>query len=329
MRAVVVPEPGGPEALRLGDVPDPVPGPRQVLVDVAATAVNRADVMQRQGNYPPPPGAPDVLGLELSGTIAQLGEGVMGWSAGDRVMAVVPGGGYAQRAAVDAATLLPVPDAVDLVAAAAIPEVFTTVYDNVFLRGRLGRGETLLVHGGTSGIGTAAIQLARRAGARVIVTASTPEKLAAAEAQGADVGIDYRQSDFLEAAMEATGGRGVDVLLDVVGGPYLDRNLRALAIEGRLVVIGLQGGPQAELDLRRMLARRLTIAASALRSRSVEEKAALAARVRADVLPGFADGSLHPVVDRVLDLDQVAEAHRIMEEGEHVGKIVLRIAGNL
>jgi putative PIG3 family NAD(P)H quinone oxidoreductase len=324
MRAVVVPEPGGPEALRLVERPDPEPGPGEALVAVAATAVNRADVLQRRGHYPPPPGSTDVLGLEFAGTVAALGPGAEGWAVGDRVMAVVAGGGYAELAVADARTLLPVPDGLDLVAAAAVPEVFTTVYDAVLLRGRLAAGETLLVHGGTSGIGTAALQLARRAGARVLVTASSRAKLDAARALGADDAVDYTSEDFVERARAATGGRGVDVVLDVVGGPYLARNLAALAVEGRLVVIGLQGGARAELDLGALLPRRLSVAGATLRARSVEEKAALAAGLRDDVLPGFADGSLRPVVDRVLDLADVAEAHRVLEAGEHVGKIVLR-----
>jgi putative PIG3 family NAD(P)H quinone oxidoreductase len=328
MRAVVAPEPGGPEVLRVVQRPDPRPGPGEALIAVAATAVNRADVLQRRGMYPPPQGTTDVLGLEAAGTVAALGDRVQGWSVGDRVMAVLAGGGYAELAVADARTLLAVPDGMDLVEAAAIPEVFTTVFDNVFLRGRLAAGETLLVHGGSSGIGTAAVQMAKRAGARVFVTASSPAKLAAAGELGADLGIDYVQEDFSERVVAETDGRGVDVILDVVGGPYLDRHMAALAIEGRLVIIGLQGGATAELDLRRLLSRRLTVAASSLRARSVDEKAALAERVRRDVLPGFADGSLRPVVDRVLDLDQAAEAHRVMESGEHIGMIVLRTRTN-
>lgn len=327
MRAVVAPEPGGPEALRVVERPDPEPGPDQVLVRVAATAVNRADVLQRQGAYPPPEGAGDVLGLELSGTVLALGEGVDDWAVGEQVMAVVAAGGYAELAVVPAATLLAVPPGVDLVSAAAVPEVFTTVYDAVFLRGQLAEGETLLVHGGSSGIGTAAVQLARYGRARVIVTASTPAKIEAAVALGADAGIDYRREDFVARALALTDGRGVDVILDVVGGAYLARNLEALAVEGRLVVIAVQGGRTAELDLGRLMRRRQTVTAATLRARPVEAKAALAARIRTDVLPGFADGSLRPVVDRVLDLDDVAEAHRVLEAGEHVGKVVLRVNG--
>lgn len=324
VRAVVVSEPGGPEALRLVERDDPSPGPGDALVAVHATAVNRADVLQRRGHYAPPPGASEVLGLELAGEIVGLGDGVEGWSIGDPVMAVVGGGGYAELAAVPAVTLLGVPSSLGLVEAAAVPEVLTTVWDNVVLRGRLTADETLLVHGGSSGIGTMAVQVGRRLGSRVLVTASSPAKLAAAAALGAQAGIDYSTEDFVDRAMELTDGRGVDVLLDVVGGSYLDRNLRALAVEGRLVVIGLQGGARAELDLGLMLSRRLSVAASSLRARSTEEKAALAAVVARDALPGFEDGSLRPVVDRVLPLERVADAHRAMEAGEHVGKLVLR-----
>lgn len=325
MRAVIAPEPGGPEALKLVDVREPEPGPGEVLVRVAATALNRADLLQRQGLYRPPPGASDVLGLELAGIVAALGPGVEDWETGDEVMAVVGSGGYGELAAVPASCLLPVPAGMALVEAAAIPEVFTTVYDNVFLRGRLAAGETLLVHGGSSGIGTAAIQLARRAGARVLVTASSPAKLEAARDLGAHLGINYTRQDFVDAVREATGGRGVEVILDVVGGSYLARNLDALAIEGRLVIIGLQGGARAEINLGQMLARRLTVAASSLRARPVEEKAALATALRRDVLPGFDDGTLHPVIHRTLSLDDVVEAHRLMESGDHIGKIVLRV----
>lgn len=325
MRCVVVEEPGGPEALQIVKRDDPEPGRGEVVVAVGATAVNRADVMQRKGHYPPPRGATDVLGLELAGRIEELGEGVDGWAEGDEVMAVVAGGGYAERCVVPAACLLSVPAGLSITDAAAIPEVFTTVYDNVGVRGRLAGGETLLVHGGSSGIGTAAILLARRLGARVLVTASSSEKLQTALDLGAEVGIDYTEEDFVERAKEVTDGRGVDVILDVVGGAYLARNLEALALDGRLVIIGLQGGSSAELSLGTLLSRRLSVMASSLRARSVEEKALVAEGMRRDVLPGFADGSLHPVVDRVLGLDEVAEAHRLMEAGEHRGKLVLRM----
>ncbi|MPZ89492.1 MAG: zinc-binding dehydrogenase [Nitriliruptorales bacterium] len=325
MRAVIAPEPGGPEALKLVETPDPTPGPGEALVRVEATALNRADLMQRKGHYPPPPGASEALGLELAGTVIALGAGARGWAVGDEAMAVVSGGGYAELAAVPASCLLPVPTGVSLIEAAAIPEVFTTVYDNMLLRGRLAGGETVLVHGGSSGIGTAAIQLARRAGARVLVTASSQAKLEAAARLGAEVGIDYTTQDFVVAAREATDGRGVNVILDVVGGRYLARNLDALALEGRLVIIGLQGGAEAEVNLGQMLSRRLSVAASSLRARSVEEKAGLAERMRRVVLPGFSDGTLRPVIDRVLSLDEVAEAHRLMDAGDHIGKIVLQV----
>lgn len=325
MRAVLVPEPGGPEAFRIVDRPVPEPGPTDLLVTVHATAVNRADLLQREGRYPPPAGAPDVLGLELAGEVAAVGPHVTGWEVGDRVCAVVGGGGYAEAAVVPAATAMPVPDGLGMEEAAAVPEVFATAYDNLLVRGRLRADETALVHGGSSGVGTAAIQLARRIGARVLVTAGSAEKIDACARLGADAGINYRTEDFAERAVALTGGRGVDVILDVVGGPYLEPNLRALALEGRLVVIGLMGGASAELPLGRLLARRLSVAASTLRARSVEDKAALAQQLVADVWPGFADGSLRPVIDRVLPLEQVAEAHRVVGTSEHIGKVVLRV----
>lgn len=323
MRAITAPEPGGPAALRLVDVPDPQPGRGELLVAVAAAGVNRADVLQRQGRYPPPPGAGDVLGLELAGEVVATGAGVEGWRAGDRVCAVVAGGGYAELALVPAATALPWPEGSGAVEAAAVPEVFTTAYDNLVQRGRLAAGETVLVHGGGSGVGTAAIQLARRHGCRVLITAGSAEKLAACVDLGADAGIDYHREDFVERARELTRGRGVDVVLDLVGGDYLGRNLRALAVEGRLVVIGLQGGGRGDLELGLLMARRLTITGSTLRARSVEDKAALAARLREQVWPGFADGSLRPVVDRTFPLERAAQAHELMEASGHVGKIVL------
>ena len=326
MRAVIAPDPGGLEALQVVDRPVPQPRPDEVLVEVVATAVNRADLMQRRGLYPPPEGASDVLGLEAAGRISAVGDQVSGWSQGDRVMAVVAGGGYAEYVTVPAGCLLAVPDRLDLVAAGGVPEVFATVYDNVFLRGRLREGETLLVHGGSSGIGTAAVQMACRAGATVFVTASSRSKLDAAERLGAHLGIDYTTEDFVERVRDATDGRGVDVILDVVGGAYLDRNVSALAIEGRLVIIGLQGGARAELDLGLLLRRRLSVAASSLRARSDEAKATLSAHLREHVVPDLAEGHLEPVIDRVLPLEDVREAHRVMEAGEHTGKIVLQVS---
>lgn len=326
MRAITAPEPGGPQALRVVDLPDPQAGRGELLVRVWAAGVNRADVLQRQGRYPPPPGAGDVLGLEVAGQVVAIGPGVEDWRTGDRVCALLAGGGYAELAVVPTATALPWPRGTDAVGAAAVPEVFTTAQDNLFHRGRLARGETVLVHGGGSGVGTAAIQLARRHGCRVLVTAGSPEKLAACADLGAHAGIDYRREDFLERARELTGGRGVDVILDLVGADYLGRNLRALAVEGRLVVIGLQGGGRGEIDLGLLLARRLTMTGSTLRARSVDEKAALAEHMRAQVWPGFADGSLRPVVDRTFPLARAAEAHELMEASGHVGKIVLEVA---
>lgn len=327
MRAVTAPEAGGPEALRLGDRPDPRPAADELLVRVAATAVNRADVMQRRGLYPPPPGATDILGLEIAGTVVEVGADVDGWAVGDELCAVLTGGGYAELAVVPAVVALPLPAGLTLVEAAAVPEVFATAYDNVLVRGRLAAGETALVHGGASGVGTAAIQLIVRAGARALVTAGTSERVAVCRQLGATDGFVYRGADIPAEVAARTNGRGVDVILDVVGGPYLEPNLRSLAPEGRLVIIGLQGGPTAEADLRLMLSRRLTVMASALRARPLQAKAELMRRLVEHVWPGFADGSLRPVIDRVLPLPQVAEAHRVMEASEHVGKIVLEVAG--
>ncbi|MGH8902744.1 MAG: NAD(P)H-quinone oxidoreductase [Egibacteraceae bacterium] len=326
MKAITAPRPGGPEQLELVDLPNPEPGPGELLVHVHATAVNRADVLQRRGRYPPPPGASDVLGLEMAGVIAALGDGVAGWSVGDEVCALLPGGGYAEQAVVPAEVAMPLPPSLDLVEAAAVPEAFTTAWDNLFNRGRLASGGTVLLHGGASGVGTAAIQLARRRGCEVLVTAGSPRKLAFCTELGAKGGIDYREcQDFDVRVGELTGGRGVDVVLDIIGGGYLARNLRCLAVEGRLVIIGLMGGASAEVDLGLMLTRRLTITASTLRARSVEAKATLARQLVAEVWPGFADGSLRPVIDRVLPLEKAAQAHAAMEASEHIGKIVLTV----
>lgn len=326
MRAVVATRPGDPDVLAHVEVPDPVPGPADLLVRVRATALNRADLLQRRGLYPPPPGATHVLGLDVAGVVAETGDEVTGWAVGDRVCAVVAGGGYAQFAVVPGHHALPVPSGLDFAQAAAIPEVFTTAWDNVFTRGRLAVDEHLLVHGGSSGVGTAAVQLARRAGAHVAVTASTPEKQRTCMDLGAAVAIDYTTEDFVARTDRWTQGRGVDVILDMVGGAYLDANLRALAPEGRLVIIGLQEGSRTQIDLAAVLQRRLTVTGSTLRARSRQEKAVVAQTVRAHVLPGFDDGSLRPVVDRVLDWGEVVDAHRAMEAGGHIGKIVLEIS---
>jgi len=326
MKAITASAPGGPEQLELVHRPDPQPGPGELLVHIRATAVNRADLLQRRGIYPPPPGASDVLGLEMAGVIAGLGEGVSGWSVGDQVCAVLASGGYAEQAVVPAEMVMPLPPGLDLVEAAAVPEAFTTAWDNLFNRGRLAPGETVLVHGGASGVGTAAIQLARWRGCEALVTAGSPRKLWLCAELGAKAGINYREEpDFDARARELTGGRGVDVVLDIIGGPYLARNLHCLAIEGRLVIIGLMGGATAELALGQLLTRRLTITASILRARPVEAKAALARQLVAEVWPGFADGSLRPVIDRVLPLAKAAEAHAVMEASEHAGKIVLAV----
>ena len=323
MRVVEVAEPGPPGVLRVGVRPTPSPGAGEVLIHVAAAGVNRADTMQREGRYPPPPGASDVPGLEVSGTVAAAGAGVSEPAAGGEVCALLAGGGYAEYCLAPAVQCLPIPARVPLVEAAALPEAYATVWTNVVDRGRLQEGETLLVHGGSSGIGTAAIQLARRFGARVFATAGTPAKCAACVALGAERAIDYRREDFAAALREAAGGRGVDLILDVVGGAYLERNVASLAVEGRLVIIGLMEGARAELDLARLMSRRLTVTGATLRARAVEEKAAIVAALRERVWPWFATGALRPVVHASYPLADAAEAHRVMESSVHVGKLLL------
>jgi putative PIG3 family NAD(P)H quinone oxidoreductase len=330
MRAVTVSGPGGPEVLGWGEVPDPVAGPGEVVVDVAATAVNRADLLQRAGRYPPPRGASEVLGLECSGVVSEVGEGVTGWSVGDEVCALLAGGGYAERVAVPAGQLLPRPAGVELATAAALPEVTCTVWSNVFTLAGLRRGETFLVHGGSSGIGTMAVQLAARAGARVFTTAGSAAKLAFCRELGAEVTIAYRDEDFVERVREETGGAGVDVVLDNMGAAYLARNVDALAVGGRLVVIGMQGGTRAELDLGKLLAKRASVAATALRSRPLDGpggKAEIVAAVRAHVWPDVERGVVRPVVDRRLPMSRAAEAHRVVEASEHIGKVLLLPGG--
>src|ERR687889_2896217 len=326
MRAVTISEPGSPDVLGWSEVPEPVCGPGEVLVDVAATAVNRADLLQRQGFYPPPPGASDILGLECSGVISEVGEGVTGWSDGDEVCALLAGGGYAERVAVPAGQLLPRPAGVELATSAAPPEVTCTVWSNVFQLAGLRRGETFLVHGGSSGIGTMAIQLAARAGAQVFTTAGTTAKLDFCRELGAEVGINYRDEDFVERVREETEGAGVDVVLDNMGAKYLARNVDVLATGGRLVCIGMQGGTKAELDLGKLMRKRASVNATTLRARPAtgpDGKAEIVAAVRHDVWPDVERGVVRPIVDRRLPMSQAAEAHRVVDASEHVGKVLL------
>jgi NADPH:quinone reductase len=326
MRAVVMEGFGGPEVLRLGDAPRRRPGPGQVLVRVAATSVNRADLQQRAGNYPPPPGESEILGLEVAGVIAELGPGVTGWRAGDRVMTLVGGGGYADHALAPASTLLPVPDGLDLVQAAAITEVWITAYLNVFREAGLQPGETLLVHGGASGVGTAAIQLAKALGpSPVIVTVGSADKAAACKALGADHAILYKDEDFPQRVLELTDKRGANVILDHIGAKYLEPNLACLALYGRLVIIGLLGGASAELNIGRLMVKRQRLIGSVLRARPVEEKARITAAFREQVLPRFARGELSPVIHAVLPLEQARQAHELMAANANTGKLVLQV----
>jgi putative PIG3 family NAD(P)H quinone oxidoreductase len=326
MRAVTMSEPGGPDVLGWGEVPDPVCGPGEVVVEVEAAAVNRADLLQRQGFYPPPPGASEILGLECSGVIAEVGDGVADWARGDEVCALLSGGGYAERVAVPAGQLLPRPAGVELVTAAALPEVVCTVWSNVFMLAGLRRGESLLVHGGAGGIGTMAIQLGVRAGARVFATAGSEAKLQFCRELGAEVLINYREEDFAERVSDETGGAGVDVILDIIGAKYLAANVRSLATGGRLVGIGMQGGTKAELDLGLLMRKRAAIHATTLRARPATGrggKAEIVAAVRHDVWPDVERGVVRPIVDRRLPMARAAEAHRAVEAGEHIGKVLL------
>ena len=333
MRAIEIATPGPPDVLRLVDRPDPVPGPGEVLIAVVAAGVNRPDLMQRRGKYPPPKGSSDIPGLEVAGRIAAIGpddaqgapQSATGrvWRTGDEVCALVAGGGYAERCLAPGVQCLPIPAGLSPVEAAALPETYFTVWTNLFDRARLAGGEWVLVHGGTSGIGTTAIQLAAARGARVLATAGTPEKCAAAAALGATRAINYRTEDFVEVVGTATEGRGVDVVLDIVGGAYTARNLDCLARDGRLVVIGLQGGETADISLRTLLVRRLTITGSTLRIRTPAEKGTIAAALEREVWPLVASGRVRPVVAATLPLAQAAEAHRRLEGGDVIGKIVL------
>ncbi|MCW2582091.1 MAG: quinone oxidoreductase, family [Klenkia sp.] len=320
MRAITIESPGGPEVLVWGEAPDPVCGPGEVVVDVVATAVNRADLLQRQGRYPVPPGASEILGLECSGIVSEVGEGVTGWKVGDEVCALLSGGGYAERVAVPAGQVLPKPAGVELATAAALPEVVCTVWSNVFMLAGLQRGETFLVHGGSSGIGTMAIQLAVRAGARVATTAGSQAKLDFCRELGAEVLVNYRETDFVEAVGQA------DVVLDNMGAAYLSRNVDVLAPDGRIVVIGMQGGVKGELDLGTLLRKRGTVHATALRGRPAtgrHSKADIVAAVRHDVWPDVERGVVRPIVDRRLPMSRAAEGHQVLEESSHIGKVLL------
>ncbi len=323
----MITEPGGPEVLEVQEVPDPTPGPDDVLIRVAATAINRADLLQRQGNYPPPDGASPYLGMECAGTIAAVGETVAGWEVGDQVCALLAGGGYAEQVAVPVGQLLPVPAGVSLVDAAALPEAACTVWSMVFgpLAGRLQPGERFLVHGGSSGIGTMAIQVAHRFGAEVFCTAGTKRKVDVCRSLGADHPINYREEEFEEVVRELTDGAGLDVLLDNMGASYLPRNIAALGVGGRLIVLGLQGGVRGELNLGAVLSKRITIHAAGLRGRSLAQKAEIVAETQANVWPMIESGAVRPIVDRVLTLDDAGEAHRLVDSSEHIGKVVLRV----
>jgi putative PIG3 family NAD(P)H quinone oxidoreductase len=323
MRAVVITEPGRPEVLQWAEVPDPVPGPGDVLINVAAAGVNRADLLQRQGFYPPPPGAPPYPGMECSGRIVEAGPEVTRWSPGDEVCALLAGGGYAEKVAVPAGQVMPVPDGLGVTESAALPEAACTVYSNVYQVGRLAEGETLLVHGGASGIGTFAIQLAKANGARVITTAGSAEKLARCRELGADDVISYRDQDFVEVVKDVTGGEGAHVILDIMGARYLARNLDALATGGRLVIIGQQGGSRAELDLGALMPKRASIHATTLRARPVAGKGAIVAAVRDNVWPLVSAKKVVPVIDRILPMPEAAEAHRVLEAGVNTGKVLL------
>lgn len=322
MRAVLCREPGGPDVLEMQDLPDPSPARDEVVIRVAASAVNRADLMQRGGRYPPPPGASDVLGLECAGTIESVGIDVTRWRVGDRVCALLVAGGYAERVAVPAGQVLPVPDGLELVAAAALPEVVATVWSNVFMIAALQPGELLLVHGGAGGIGTMAIQLAKALGARVACTVGSPDKARACRELGADLAVNYREDDFVEEVRRFEAS-GADVILDNMGAAYLGRNVDVLANEGRLVVIGLQGGSTGELDLGKLLGKRGAVIATALRSRPAAGKAAIVASVEEHVWPWVADGTVRPIVHSTVPLDDVGSAHELVEASGHIGKVVL------
>ncbi|WP_341395437.1 NAD(P)H-quinone oxidoreductase [Arthrobacter sp. G119Y2] len=323
MRAVVITTPGGPDALQVQDVPAPVPGPGEVLIDVAAAGLNRADVLQRQGHYPVPAGASEYPGLEVSGRIAAVGDGVEGLSVGADVVALLTGGGYAEQVNVPAGQVLPVPAGLDLISAASLPETAATVFSNLFMAAGVTEGDHVLIHGGAGGIGTMAIQMVAAFGAVPMVTAGSDEKLELARSLGAQVLINYKDEDFVERVREATGGRGADVILDVMGAKYLQRNLEALAVSGRLVIIGLQGGTKAEIDLNLVMRKRLAVIGTTLRSRPAEEKAAIMQAVRKYVWPLVEAGKIRPLVDKTFPLADAGAAHEYFDSGRHTGKILL------
>ena len=325
MRAVEISEPGGPEVLRLATRPVPQPGPGEILLRVHAAGVNRPDALQRAGNYAPPPDASDLPGLEASGEVVALGAGAEGWQIGDKVCALLPGGGYADYVTTPAAHALPVPSGLGMIEAAALCETFFTVWSNVFQRGALKAGESFLVHGGSSGIGTTAIQLAAARGARVFATAGSEEKCAACRELGAELAINYRETDFVEAVKGATGKKGVNLILDMVGGDYIPRNIRALAMDGRLVMIAFLSGPKAEVNFAQVMVKRLTLTGSTLRPQSVAAKAAIAADLRREVWPLLDAGKIAPVMDQTFPLERADEAHARMESSAHIGKIVLTV----
>jgi NADPH2:quinone reductase len=325
MTVIAIRTPGGPEVLTPEPRPVPTPGAGEILVKVAAAGINRPDVMQRMGQYPPPPGAPDIPGLEIAGEVVAYGSGVTRWKESDKVMALVVGGGYAEYCLAYESHALPVPSGLSLIEAAAVPETFFTVWYNAFERGRLAAGETALIHGGTSGIGTTAIQLAKAFGARAIATAGTPEKCEACRKLGAEVAINYKTEDFVEATKKATGGRGADLVLDIIGGDYIERNYEAAAVEGRILQIAFQSSPRATVDFRRLMLKRLTHTGSTLRARAVADKAAIARAIEAKVLPLIATGRVKPVIDSTFALREAAAAHARMDSSQHIGKIVLTL----
>jgi putative PIG3 family NAD(P)H quinone oxidoreductase len=325
MRAVVCEGAGGVEVLKIGEIEDPTPGPLSVVIDVVAAGVNRADLLQRQGHYPPPPGAPETLGLECSGVISAVGEGVDDWSVGDECCALLAGGGYAEKVVVPAVQVMPVPEGVDLISAAALPEAVATVWSNVFMIAHLKLGETLLVHGGASGIGTMAIQLGVAHGARVLCTVGSTEKMEFCSRLGAEVAINYKEAEWASVVREATAKAGADVILDIIGAKYLEDNVKSLAYDGRLAVIGMQGGTKGTLDLGRLMSRRALVAATGLRARSVEEKGQIIDEIVGHVWPLTAAKKVRPIVHRTFPLADVRQAHEMLEQSNQIGKVLLTI----